>query len=511
MTLGVNLVFRKLPGSLLALAAATGVVAWLGVEALGVQVVGKIPGAVPRATDIVAAWSFFRGGAVGAMLTGALAISLLGLIEAVSIARTIARESGQRLDVNQEFVGQGLANIATGLLSGYTCSGSFTRSAVNYQAGARSPLAGVYTGLAILVGALLMAPYLAFLPRAGVAGVIMLVAWGMVDRQGMRRVLRTSRQESAVMIVTFGATLMFPLEFAVLSGVIFSLAMYVHASSLPRVYPVVPDPTYRHLVERPSAPACPQLGVMNVTGTLFFGATQHVEDVLMRNRAEHPDQRYLMLRMHAVHRCDFTGIEMLESVVHSYREQGGDVFMVQVRPAVAALMHQTGFDAMLGEDHFLTQEEAIDVLFDTVIDTARCRYACHHKVFAECQTLPRHPSDVAIPASRPATIDASRLLTVEQVVALLEQQRALVIDVREPDEYRAGHLRGARSLPLRELLARWEELPRDRPLLLVSRAGRRCRRAMSLLLGLGYTDVQAIKGGILGWKAADLPLDTQKD
>jgi SulP family sulfate permease len=365
----------------------------------------------------------------------------------------------------------------------------------------------VFTGLFILGMSLLAAPGLALLPRAGLAGVIILVAYGMVDMGSIGRVLRTSSSESTVMLTTFATALLFPLEFAVLSGVIFSLAMHVYRSSMPRVANVVPDNRFRHFVEQPGAPTCPQLAVVNIRGPLFFGATQHVEDTLLRNLAAQPGQRYLLLRMHGVDRCDFTGLEMLESLVRTYRDHGGDVFMVQVRPPVRAIMYESGFKDLLGLDHFLAQEEAIDYLFEAVIDPAVCAYRCPHRVFAECQALLKSPSDAELPPSKPRPIDPEACLSVSQVEGLLGDSAPVVLDVREPGEYRLGHVREARSLPLRLLFPEAPRLPRDRPILLLCRSGRRSRRAMRFLLDLGFEDLWLLKGGILSWKAAGRPLE----
>ncbi|MGD8394847.1 MAG: SulP family inorganic anion transporter [Candidatus Eiseniibacteriota bacterium] len=523
VTVAINRFSRKLPGSLIALVLATALVGWLGgagaASAPGggavigkglarIAVIGEIPGAIPHPIDLGQAWAFLEGGTARQLFTGALAVALLGLVEAVSIARTLARETGQRLDVNQEFVGQGLASIAAGFLNGYACSGSFTRSAINYQSGARTQMSSVFTGLIILGGSLLAAPHLALLPRASVAGVIMLVANGMIDRAGIRRMLRTSREESAVMGITFAATLLFPLEFAVLSGVIFSLATYLYHASTPRVFPVVPDPTFRHLVEAgPESASCPQLAIMSIRGSLFFGATQHVEDRLLEHLAGHPDQHLLLLRMHGVDQCDFTGIECLETVVHAYREQEGDVYLVQVRPAVREIMQQSGFERFLGEDHFLDQEEAIDFLFEQRIDPARCWHDCTVRVFAECQALPKHLTDLDLPPDRHQPIEPWRALNVDEVETLVERDAACIVDVRQPEEFRTGHLHGARSVPLQHIMRGVDGLPGDRPILLVCRTGRRSRRALRILREFGFQDIRYLKGGILSWKAADRPVE----
>jgi len=287
LSIALGRLSRRLPSALLALVAAASVVVIWGAPALGISVVGEVPRALPRLTHLSLGWLVERN-VLGPLLTGAMAVAALGLVEAISISRSIARQSGERLDVDQEFVGQGLANIAAGLFSGYPCSGSFTRSAVAFQAGARSHLAGVFSGLFVIAGVLAFGPFAAYLPRASIAGLLLLVAWKMVDREGIRRVMRTSRSESAILAATFCATLAFPLEFAVLSGVILSLGYYIYQSSLPTVHAVFPDEQFRHFVERPGAAQCPQLAVVNIRGTLFFGATAHVEDELLRNFFDNP-------------------------------------------------------------------------------------------------------------------------------------------------------------------------------------------------------------------------------
>lgn len=510
VTLTVNRLLPRLPGSLVALVVATAVVVVVGPATLEVAVVGSIPGALPEPTDLVATWDLVRSGTPRSLLTGALAISLLGLVEAVSISRTIARSTGQRLDVNQEFVGQGLANIASGLFTGYTCSGSFTRSAVNHQAGARTGLSGVFAGAFVLLGTVAVAPWLAELPRAALAGVLMIVAWGMIDRAGIRRVLQSSRPESAVMALTFLATLLIPLELAVLSGVLFSLAMYLYSASVPRVVPVAPDPTFRHLVERPEgAPQCCQIAVMNIRGALFFGATDHVERELLALLEGERPRRWLVLRMHGVDQCDFTGVEMLESVVRTFREREGDVFLVQIRPPVEEILERAGFFELLGRNNVLEPETAIDSLFEHVVDPAVCWYSCGSRVFAECQAIPGGTATIRIPPHRPRPLEPWRQLGVEQLERMVAAEDALVVDVREPEEYEHGHVHDALALPLRSLFVDRPELPRHRPLILVCRSGRRSQRALRLLLELGYERVFMLKGGVLNWKAADHPLELE--
>ena len=506
----IGRVAPRLPAALLALTGAGIVVSLIGVERLGIAVVGEIPREIPRLTHFSLGW-MWDNDVVGALVTGSLAVAAMGLVEAVSIAREISRQSGERLDINQELVGQGMANVAAGLFSGYACSGSFTRSAINYQSGARTQLSGLFCGLFVLAGVLAFGPAAAFLPRAALAGMIMVIAYRMIDWHGVRRVLQTSRSESGIMVATFAATLTLPLEFAVLAGVILSLGIYIYKSSLPTVHTVVPDPTFRHFVERENAPCCPQLGVINIRGALFFGAASHVEDELLANHEANPGQNLLLLRMHGVHQCDLSGIDVLEGIVHLYRDAGGDAFLVQVRPEVRRIMRASGFEDFIGRDHFLEQEGAIEWLFENRIDPAVCIYECEHRVFAECQPLEKHPYDIRLPAFPARFRYPERQLTVPEFEDALRINRrnALLLDVREPAEYRSGHLPGAEMMPLRTIIEDAERLPRDRPILLVCRSGRRSTRAMHWLIGLGFDEVVNLKGGILSWKAMGKPVEVE--
>jgi SulP family sulfate permease len=510
-TLALLLLLRRvgprMPAALGAISVAGIAVYALGLVDAGVQVVGSIPRSPPPFT-----WTTLGMGpdlgTIRALVVGSLAVAALGLVEAVASGQTIARRSGDRLDSNQEFFGQGLANLAAGMFSGYPCSGSFTRSSLAHQAGARTQLAGVITGTTILAAMLVLAPYATYIPRASIAAVLFVVAWGMIDREGTRRAIRTSRSESAVMAITFGATLTLPLDFAVLAGVLFSLAFFVIRSSLPRVYPVVPDETFRHLVRRPDAPVCPQLGIMNIRGPLFFGAVYHIEDELRHNLEENPGQNLLILRMHGVDICDLSGIEMLESTVNTYRSFGGDVFLVRPRQPVLEVMEQSGFlTETLGSDHVLSQEGAIDVLFDRALDPLVCVFACQHRLFAECQAIEKHPTSDHLPVHPHRSVDPDRFLEPELFSALLGGEDTLLLDVREPEEYDRGHLAGAQLMPLRVVVDDSEaRLPRDRTLLVVCRSGRRTARAMQILHDREFESVYGLRGGILAWRAAGLPL-----
>lgn len=494
---------RRLPAVLIGIAAVT-LMAWLlGLESQGVRVLGELPRSLPALAQL----PLFELSLIGKLANGALALAIIGMVEASAIARAIATHSHQRLDSNQEFVGQGLANICAGLFSGYPCSGSFNRSALSYQAGAQTAMGNVFSGLFLLGAMFLLGPLLAHLPRAVLAGALVLTAYSMIDQRAITRVWRSARAEAVIMLVTLSSTLLLPLQFAVLSGVLMSLGHYILRTSMPRVVTVLPDEHFRHWRHQPGRPTCPQVGVIAVLGDLYFGAVNHVEERIYAHLQHNSEQRFLLLRMHSVQRCDISGIRALENILQMCRDRGGDLFFVRVREPVLQVMRATGFYDHVGADHFLPQETAIDYVFHKVLDPAICIYECEARAFCECQNLPKR----VLAFNRPQPIHVIPAKTSVLAVTppdlwqqLHTAQPPLIIDVREPREFRQGHIPQAQLVPLPRLLAGPVELPRDRQIVLICRSGRRSAMAAARLLGCGYADIATLQGGMLAWEALNL-------
>lgn len=485
---------RKLPGPLIAMVAASLLVGVLGLDRAGVRVVGELPRGLPP----LARLPLGDLGLINRLLTGSLAVAAIGLVESISISRVISSRTGQRLDSNQEFVGQGLANIAAALFSGYACSGSFTRSAVNYQAGARTGIASALAGVLVLLALLALGRWAAYVPLPALAGVLILTAYGLVDRPALVRIWHSSRGDRSIMVITLLATLALPLEFAVLTGIALSLAVYLIRTSTPRVRCLLPEDDFRHFAYQPDKPNCPQLGVVEILGDLYFGASSHVEARIDEIRARHPEQRFLLLRMHTVERCDISGINTLESIVRAYRERHGDVYLVRVRRPVLELFRASGFYAHLGADHFLGPDEAVGHLFYRVLDPAVCIYECPLRVFHECQNLPKVEYPAPVHLDLPAG-DIPAVAPGELWRELRGASPPIVLDVREPREFERGHIPQALSLPLPQLLAQDERLPRDRGVVVVCRGGRRSARAAALLRRQGI-DARVLNGGMIAWE-----------
>jgi SulP family sulfate permease len=387
-------------------------------------------------------------------------------------------------------------------------SGSFSVSAVNFRAGAKTPIASVLAAIFVLVAMQFMGPFMANLPRAALAGALIVTAYRMIDQHEIRRILLGGRGDAVIMVATFLGTLFLHLETAVFIGILLSFARYIMRTSSPSVYAVVPDDSYRHVVYDPTRPECPQLALIEILGDLYFGAVNHVEDFILDHAAQHPDQVYLLLRMNHVNNCDFSGIYMLENVVRYYRELGGDVYVVRVNDAVMQRMIDTGFDDYLGQDHFLDEDEAISYLFYRVLQPTVCIYECPIRVFKECQNLPKrldltdYDPGPGVRAENISWIDARTLWN--KLHPQPGAEAPIIIDVREPREYRQGHIVEALSLPLSKIPETSPGVPKDRPIVIVCRTSRRSRLAAGALQKLGYENVTILDGGMLGWEAAGL-------
>lgn len=496
---------RHIPGPLVGLTVATGVVALLGLDQAGVSVIGKLPQSLPPLVEL----PLFDLDLIAKLSAGALAVAAIGLVQTVAIAQSISNQTGQQIDSNQEFVGQGVANIAAGFLSGYAVAGSFSRSAVNLQAGSRSPVSGVFSSTFILVAMLVIAPLAAYLPRAALAGVLIVIAYGLIDWAEIARIWRGLRGDAVIMVVTFLGTLFLEIQFAVLAGILFSFAFYLLQTSLPRVYSVLPDKTFKHFNEQqPGQAACPQLGILKISGDLYFGAVNHIQEAIQHHLANHPDQRFLLLRMHGVNQCDFSGIHMLEAVWHTCRERGGDLFFMKVQKTVLAAMESTGFYNKLGADHFLAEESAIDYLFYKILDPAICIYECSVRAFKECQNLPKYPwPENVTPHTMIPLSDSVSEVAPEALWRQLnhDEMPPLVVDVREAREFKRGHVPGAQLYPLSKLISNKPVFPTDRAIVLTCRSGRRSKQAAFLLHHQGHLDnLHILQGGMLAWEAAAL-------
>ena len=277
--------------------------------------VGRLPPFSPLPLDIE---TLLR------LLPSAVAVGMLGLVTSLSIARSIAARSQQILDANQEIRAQGLSNVFGALFSGYLSSGSFTRSGLNYEAGARSPLAGVFSALWVALFAITGSALIAHIPIPAMAGSILLISWGLVDTRGIRALWRVSRAEFAVMALTCVATLLLELQTAIYAGVLASLFFYLKRTSRPRI---------QQWTEGDEE-------VLRVGGSIFFGASHYLQVRLQRTQG----QRVVIEAQH-INFIDYSGVEMLHQEARRLLGLGRSLTLRRARaPVVEELKKLEGAD-----------------------------------------------------------------------------------------------------------------------------------------------------------------------
>ena len=401
MALGLRRLWPRAPTLLLALVAGTlagaAATAWGGVP---LQRIGALPQVWPQWQVPALAWDD-----IPRLAAIALALTIVALGQSVAIAKALAARSGQVLDVNRECLGQGLANLTGPFFSCFVACGSLNRSVPHLDAGARTPLAGVLAAVLLLVGVAVAAPWLAWVPLAAIDAVLLLVAWSLVDRVQWRELWLLDRREAGVAAGTLAATLVLPLEVAVLSGVAASLVVYLHRTAHPALrimgFATPPAATRAAGAERPfvvlepGAPQCPQLTMLRMEGSVYFGAVAHVSDGLQALRDQPEPARHLLVMAKSMNFIDHAGAGLWELERRRRVEMGGGLYFHRPRPEVVATWHKSGFITRLGEGNLYADKRSAISAIVPILDGAVCA-TCRLRVFDECagqpMPAPLHPS-----------------------------------------------------------------------------------------------------------------------
>lgn len=352
----------------------------IGAEQSGIKTVGALASHLPPLS-----LPDFSYDAIHKVLFPALVVTMLALTEAVSISRAIAVKSEQRIDGNQEFIGQGLSNVVGAFFSSYASCGSFNRTGVNYAAGAKTPLATVYAAIFLVLTLLLVAPWAAYLPTAAMAGILFLVAWGLIDFHHIASIMKTSRGETVILWVTLIGTLI-DLEKGIFFGILLSLAIYLYRVSKPGMLPVVPakEEGAYHFVGAEDHEQCPQLSIMRINGAIFFGAVDNVRDRLRQIDIDNPQQKSVMLTVRGVTFVDVAGAELLAQEARRRRKMGGGLYFYSCKEATMDFLRRSGAMEDIGEKNFFpVMSNWVQPIYET-LDSEVCRH-CTTRIFAECQ------------------------------------------------------------------------------------------------------------------------------
>ncbi len=393
------------PGLLLALVAGTllgaALVQWGGAT---LPRLGRLPQPWPEWQ--VPAW---QSADLPRLATIALALTLVALGQSVAIAKAMAQRSGQVLDVNRECLGQGLANTVGAFFSCFATCGSLNRSVPHLQAGARTPLAAVMAAGLLLALVAVAAPLLAWVPLAAISGLLLVVAWSLIDRAAWQELIRLDRREAAVAGATLLATLVLPLQVAVLAGVAASLVLYLYRTAHPALRamglatPPKPGTLRPFVVLAPGAPDCPQLKLLRMEGSVWFGAQAHVADALQALHDARPPARHLLVMSKSMNFIDTAGAALWEHERVRRLGLGGDLYFHRPRPEVLALWQASGFIERLGADHLFADKRSAIAAIVPRLDGKLCA-RCTSRVFEECARQPGAPAGQAGAEDSPAPV-----------------------------------------------------------------------------------------------------------
>ncbi len=316
----------------------------------------------------------------------ALAVSIVALTQSVSIARAVALRSGQRIDGNQEFIGQGLSNMAAGFFSGFPTSASVNRSGPNFDAGAVTPLAAVFSAVILAAIVVVFAPLVRWLPVAAIAALLLLASLSLIDLRRIRRTLAASRPEGGVLLLTMVSTHVLRLDVAVLIGVAASLVLYLSRTSRPIMRSQVPNvrsPEREFVPVDAERDECPQLKMLTIEGSIYFGAVDHVATHLDILREISPERKHLLLLARNMNFVDVAGAELLADEARRRRAEDGCLYLHGLRENVEELMRRGGTLEQVGEAQiFRTKSEAIAAIYQR-LDSAICA-RCSVRIFYEC-------------------------------------------------------------------------------------------------------------------------------
>jgi len=353
---------EKLAGSLaktgpvLAVVVTTSVVWVFSLEAQGVAIVGHVPSGLPTPTLPV-----FDAGLWKQLALPALLISIVGYVETVSVAQTLAAKRRQRIDPDQELIALGAANIGSSISGGFPVTGGFSRSVVNHDAGAQTPAAGAYTAIAIALATLFLTPLLHYLPKATLAATIMVAVLSLVDLGAIRQIWTYSKSDFSAMLATILVTLGGGVELGIATGVGLSLVLYLHRTSRPHYAIVGQIPGTEHFrnVLRHDVVLTPGVLSVRIDESLYFPNARFLEDTINDEVAKDPLLKHVVLMCSAVNYIDASALESLEMINLRLQDNGLTLNLSEVKGPVMDRLQKSHFLSELSGEIFLHQYEAV--------------------------------------------------------------------------------------------------------------------------------------------------------
>lgn len=346
----------RLPVPLLVVAATTFLTYVLRLDRYGVGIVGEVPGGLPGI-----ALPAFGSGVLAALLPAALTISFVGFMESIAVAKSIAAREKYRIESNRELKGLGLANIAGALFSGYPVTGGFSRSAVNYRAGARTGLASIITALLVTVTLLAFTSLFHYLPKAVLAAIVIVAVTGLVDLREAAHLFHLKKVDGWTLVLTFLATLLIGIEQGILLGAAFSLIVFIWRSAYPHVAKLgwlERERVFRNIERYPEVEIVPNAVILRVDASLYFANMAFLENWLRATAVEQPDLRTIVLDFSGVNDMDAVAVETLETLVQDFQRQDIALHIAAMKGPVRDITARAGWPERFGAqvNHFSVEQ-----------------------------------------------------------------------------------------------------------------------------------------------------------
>jgi sulfate permease, SulP family len=342
--------FPKLPGVLIAVMVCT-VLSWgIGFETKGGAIVGAIPAGLPGINIPTFDWEVVKQ-----LISAAIVISLIGFMEAISIAKAMAARTRQRIDANQELVGQGISNVVSGMFGGYAVSGSFSRSAVNIDAGAVTGLSSVVTGIVVGITLLFLTPLLYHLPQATLASVIIMAVINLIKIEPIKHAWKAEKHDGIVAVVTFVLTLVMAphLEQGIVIGVILAMGLFIYRTMRPRIAVLsrFHDGTFRDTTVHPELEKCGKIVMFRFDMSLYYANAGYFETQVLAMVADNPNAEYLILDAAGINTIDATGEEVLLHLSERLEKIGVTIIVAHMKKQFMDSLRKTGTLEKMGGDN----------------------------------------------------------------------------------------------------------------------------------------------------------------
>jgi len=348
---------------------------WLNKYSIPIETVGSIPSHLPPFKTPSFNFENMR------MLTmGAIILATLGLVEAAAISRSIALNTHQKLNTNQEFISQGISNVVSSFFSCYTSSGSFTRSSINYQAGAKTPMSAVISGVGLMIVVLLFAKYAAFLPKPAMGGIIVLVGYNLIDFKHIKHIIKSSKRELTVFGATFIGTLFLELDQALVIGIFISLFFYMERTSKPNIATLAVN-NQRRLINKirdRNAKECSSMKILRIDGSLYFGSIEKVSDYLS-NLYDQNKIQHVLIAADGINFIDLAAAEWLTHEIIKWQKHRGGIYISSLKLVSQDVVKKGGFDDIVGNNIFFKDKKSAIIEIHKKINIP-----CKVKAFTEC-------------------------------------------------------------------------------------------------------------------------------